>query len=144
MAAEKRGARRRWEGSLIDVVMVPCGDLEAAEDRTGDCGGGTKGEEVRRLIASTAIVETESDAVRVCEADITEVLTDRGMVVLLERIRDLGGVGGDKDERGENEDRDTGVGELRSLAYFPDGLLGELVPLDGGEAVPAVRDVDVA
>lgn len=71
------------------------------------------------------------------------MLTDRGIVALLERIRDLGGVGGDKDVR-ENEDRDAGVGELLSLTDFPDGLLGELVPLEGGETAPVVRDVDVA
>ena len=89
-------------------------------------------------------METESEGVRACEVEITEVLTDRGTGALLERIRDLGGVGGDKDEREENEDRDAGVGELLSLAIFPDGLLGELVLLEGGEVVPAVRDVDVA
>lgn len=89
-------------------------------------------------------METESEGARVCEVEITEVLTDRGMAALLERIRDLGGVGGDRDGREENEDRDAGVGELLSLAYFPDGLLGELVLLEGGEVVPAVRDVDVA
>ena len=70
------------------------------------------------------------------------MLTDRGITALLERIRDLGGVGGDKDERGEV--RDAGVGEPLSLADFPDGLLGELVLLDGGETAPAVRDVEVA
>lgn len=91
-----------------------------------------------------AAVETESEGVRACEEVITEVLTDRGMVALLERIRDLGGVGGDKEERGENEERDAGVGELLPLVDFADGLPGELVPLEGGEAVPAVRDVDVA
>lgn len=89
-------------------------------------------------------METESEGVRVCEVpEITEVLTDRGMAALLERIRDLGGVEGDKDDR-ENEDRGAGVGELLSLADFPVGLLGELVDLEGGEAAPVVRDVDVA
>lgn len=66
------------------------------------------------------------------------------MTALLERTRDLGGVGGDKDAREDDGIRDAGVGEPLSLTDLPVGLLGALFPLEGGEEPPVVREVDVA
>lgn len=60
------------------------------------------------------------------------------------RTRDFEGVRGEKDERGDSEDLETGDGELRPFESLTVGLIGETTLLAGGDVARVACDEDVA
>src|SRR6267154_3678624 len=93
------------------------------DGRLGEMGG-TSGEDSRRRFASAELEDNdESVDERECDVMTALELTERGIVPL--RMRDLGGVRGERDERGESEDLEAGDGELRPFETLTVGLIGE-------------------
>lgn len=107
---------------------------------------GTRGDEVRRRVVSVGLVGVESEGVREWAVKVdADVLTDRNAPALLDRIRDLGCVGSDRDERGDVTGRGAGEGELLPSEKLGVGLLGETTFLfAGGDVACVERDEEVA
>jgi hypothetical protein len=104
---------------------------------------GASGEDSRRLFASGELEDKDvSVEERECDVMSAPELTERGIVPL--RMRDLGGVKGERDERGESEDFEVGDGELRPFDVLVVGLIGETALLTGGDVARVACDEEVA
>jgi len=104
---------------------------------------GASGEDSRCLFASGGLEDKdESVEDRECDTMSAPELTERGMVPL--NMRDLGGVRGERDERGDREDLEVGDGELRPFGTLVDRLIGEIALLAGGDVARVMCDEEVA
>lgn len=104
---------------------------------------GPSGEDSRCLFVWGGL-EDKDVSVEERECDIVSApeLMERGKVPL--RMRDLGGVRGESDERGESEDLEVGDGELRPFETLAVGLIGEIALLAGGDVARVPCDEEVA
>lgn len=112
------------------------------DKRLGDMDG-PSGEDSRRLFSSGEVEDKDvSVEERECDVKTAPELAERGIVPPM--MRDLDGVRGESDERGESEDLEVGDGELRSFETLADGLIGETALLAGGDIARVACDEEVA